>query len=259
MPWTFAHPAAILPLRQLCPRWLSLPALILGAMAPDLSYYVGMHGKWRGFCHTPEGILVACLPVCLLLLALALRFAVPLTMLLAEPHRSLVRAQLRPSPHAVWRAVAVAALSVLIGATTHVLWDSFTHQGLWGAELLPELEEPLLEAMDRQFHVTNVLQHLSTALGVVALAVAYRRSLHAWPPASPSPPSPLDAPRRRLLLACLAAAIAVGASCAYTLTPASLPAYSSHLLVRSVVWSTSCFALLYVLGSVAWWRRLGDV
>ena len=58
MPWTFAHPAAILPLRSLCPRWLSFPALILGAMAPDISYYVGMHGQWRTFCHTPEGILM---------------------------------------------------------------------------------------------------------------------------------------------------------------------------------------------------------
>ena len=29
MPWTLAHPAAILPLRRFAPRWLSLPALIL--------------------------------------------------------------------------------------------------------------------------------------------------------------------------------------------------------------------------------------
>ncbi|MFX7840593.1 DUF4184 family protein, partial [Acinetobacter baumannii] len=29
MPWTFAHPAAMLPLRRLCPRWLSWPALVL--------------------------------------------------------------------------------------------------------------------------------------------------------------------------------------------------------------------------------------
>jgi len=129
MPWTFAHPAAIVPLRSLCPRWLSFPALILGAMAPDFSYYVGMHGQWRTFCHTPEGILTACLPLSLLLLALLLRFAAPLTVLLPEPHRALVRGQLQPPPHPAWRAWAVAALSVLIGAATHVLWDSFTHPG----------------------------------------------------------------------------------------------------------------------------------
>ena len=255
MPWTFAHPAAILPLRRLCPRFLSWPALILGAMAPDMSYYVGMHGQWRSFCHTPEGILVACLPVCLLLLVLLLRFAAPLTVLLPERHRSLVRAQLRPSPHKLWMGVAVAALSVLIGAATHVVWDSFTHGGRWGAELIPELDEPLLEAMDRQFQGTHLLQHLSTAVGVVLLAVAYRRTLRTRPTAAPAP---LDARRRRLLLACLAVAALVGASSAYALTPATLPAYSSHLLVRTVVWSTSCFAALFVIASAAWWRRVGD-
>ncbi|NCT83242.1 MAG: DUF4184 family protein [Comamonadaceae bacterium] len=255
MPWTFAHPAAILPLRRLCPRWLSLPALILGAMAPDLSYYVGMHGKWRAFCHTPEGVLTVCLPVCLLLLALLRRFAGPLTVLLAEPHRALVRCQLQPSPHPAWRALAVAMLSVLIGATTHLLWDAFTHGGQWGAELLPLLEEPLPTAMDRQFHVAHLLQHLSTVLGVVALALVYRRTLRGRPPAAPSP---LDGQRRRLLLACLAAAGAVGAASAWALTPATLPAYASHLLVRSVVWSTSCFATLFVIASWAWWRRRGD-
>lgn len=255
MPWTFAHPAAILPLRSLCPRWLSLPALILGAMAPDMSYYVGMHGKWRDFCHTPEGILIACLPVCLLLLALLLRFASPMTVLLPEPHRSLVRAQLRPSPHPAWLALAVAVLSVLIGAATHVLWDSFTHEGLWGAELLPELEEPLVEVMDRQFLATHLLQHLSTVVGVGVLALAYRRTLRARPPAAPAPQ---DARRRRLLLACLALAAVVGASSAYALTSTTLPAYTSHLLVRTVVWSTSCFAALFVIASAAWWRRVGD-
>jgi hypothetical protein len=255
MPWTFAHPAAIVPLRSLCPRWLSFPALILGAMAPDISYYVGMHGRWRAFCHTPEGILTACLPLSLLLLALLLRFAEPLTVLLPEPHRTLVRGQLQAPPHPAWRAWMVAALSVLIGAATHVAWDSFTHSGHWGTELLPELDEVLLEAMDRPFYVTHLLQHLSTAVGVAALAVMYRRALRNGPPPARSP---LDISRKRLLLACGVAATVVGAASAWALTPASMPAYTSRLLVRSVVWSTSCFAALFVIASAAWWRRYGD-
>lgn len=255
MPWTFAHPAAILPLRPLCPRWLSWPALVLGSMAPDLSYYVGLHGWASAFCHTPLGVVTVCLPLSLLLLALLLRFASPLSVLLTEPHRALVRSHLQPSPHAAWRALAVAVLSILLGAATHLLWDSFTHEGRWGSELLPVLKAPLLEALDRQFHVTNLLQHLSTAVGVAALALVYRRTLRGRPPAAPNPQ---DARRRRLLLACLAAAAAVGAMSAYALTPVTLPAYASHLIVRTVVWSTSCFATLFVIGSLAWSRRHGD-
>lgn len=255
MPWTFAHPAAILPLRSLCPRWLSLPALIFGAMAPDMSYYVGMHTPWSAYCHTPQGIVLACLPVCLLLLALLLRFARPLTVLLPEPHRSLVRAQLLPSPHPLWLGAVVAVLSILLGAATHVLWDSFTHQGRWGAELLPELDETLLDAAGRSFHVTHLLQHLSTAAGVLVLAIAYRRALGRQ--------HPLTAPQRdtrriRLLLAGGAMAVIVGATSALVLTPATLPGYVTYLVVRTVVWGTSCFAALYVLASLVWWRRQGD-
>jgi hypothetical protein len=254
MPWTFAHPAAILPLRPLCPRWLSFPGLILGAMAPDLSYYVGMHGQWSAFCHTPEGIALVCLPASLLLLALLLRFSRPLTVLLPEPHRALVRGQLQQPVRARWMNLLVAVVSVLIGAASHVLWDSFTHQGRWGAELLPELDAPLVAAMDQQVHVTQLLQHLSTAVGVVALAIVYGRAWRAQRPATPRRP---DA-RPALLLAGLVAAVIVGAASAFALTPAKLPAYHSHLLVRTVVWSTSCFAALFVVGSVAWWRRRGD-
>ncbi len=248
MPWTFAHPAAILPLRPLCPRWLSLPGLILGAMAPDLSYYIGMHGAWSAFCHTLTGILIACLPACLLMLALLQRLAQPLTVLLPEPHRALVREQLRPPARAAWVNLAVAVLSILLGAATHVLWDSFTHQGRWGAELLPDLD-------DSQPQLTHLLQHLSSVVGVVALVIAYRRTLRKRPPA---PAGAAHGGRLRLLLACLAAALVVGATCAYLLTPPSLPAYPTHLVVRTVVWSTSCFATLFAIASLAWWRRHGD-
>ncbi|HEY9108769.1 MAG TPA: hypothetical protein VIN58_18980, partial [Roseateles sp.] len=87
------------------------------------------------------------------------------------------------------------------------------------------------------------------------LAIMYRRALRTWPrPAQ----SPLDRPRKRLLLACGVAAVVVGAASACALTPAAMPAYTSRLLVRSVVWSTSCFAALFVIASAAWWRRRGD-
>jgi hypothetical protein len=36
MRWTIAHPAAVLPLRRLCPRFLSCPALIVDSVAPDI-------------------------------------------------------------------------------------------------------------------------------------------------------------------------------------------------------------------------------
>lgn len=244
MPWTFAHPAAVLPLRRLCPRWLSWPGLLLGAMGPDLSYYVGLHGPLRAFCHTAEGILSLCLPVCLAMLAALLRFAKPLTVLLPEPHRGLVRAELQPPPQGAALGVAVAVLSILAGAATHVGWDLLTH----GDPLSGEWERAPLAPPD-------LLQHLSSVLGVAALAIAYRLARRQRPPGTRDG---LDRRRATVVRCCFAVALAVGALSAWGLTPPTLPAYESRLLVRTVVWSTSCFATLFVIASAAWWRRYGD-
>src|SRR4051812_15346944 len=41
MPFPLAHPAAVLPLRRLCPRPLSFPALVMGSLSPDAGYLLG--------------------------------------------------------------------------------------------------------------------------------------------------------------------------------------------------------------------------
>lgn len=253
MPWTFAHPAAILPLRSLCPRWLSLPALVLGAIGPDLGYHFALF-DWASFCHTPLGIVSGCLPQGLVLLALLTRWHRLLTVLLPAPHRQLFRTQLQPAAHAApWLAVAV--WSLLLGAATHVIWDAFTHAGRWGVLLLPGLNEPLFSAVGRQFRVFNLLQHLSTAVGLAALALAYRRCLCRQPP---PPSSTHEGQRKQLLLAGLAGAAVAGAGMAWALTPIGQPGSLSHLVVRTVICSTSGFALFFVLGSLAWWQHRGD-
>ncbi|MFG6486628.1 DUF4184 family protein [Roseateles sp. BYS78W] len=254
MPWTFAHPAAILPLRSLCPRWLCWPGLILGAMAPDLSYYIGMHGALRAFCHTPAGVVSVCLPACLLLLGLMQRWPRPLTVLLPEPHRSMARDELQPPPQAAAARWAVAALSILLGAATHLLWDLFTHPVPQLADLLPWLEQPALTVMGRTLTAARLLQYLSSVAGALVLAVAYARALRRRP-ARTLPPDPR---RTRVLWACLATALAVGALSAWALTPDTLPGYPMRRLVRAVVWSTSCFTVLFVAASALWWRRHGD-
>lgn len=251
MPWTFAHPAAVLPLRRLCPRWLSWPGLILGAMAPDLSYYVGLHGPLRAFCHTPEGILAVCLPASLAMLAALLRFAKPLTVLLPEPLRRLARAELKPPPQGVALGFVIAVLSILIGAATHVGWDFLTHGDGLSGELLPGVD---LSA-NPQLASADLLQHLSSALGAAVLTVAYGLARRRQPPV---PRSPLDRQRAVLAWCAFGAALLVGALSAWALTPDTLPGYASRRIVRTVVWSTSCFATLFVIASVAWWRRRGD-
>lgn len=255
MPWTFAHPAAVLPLRRLCPRWLSWPALVLGAMSPDLSYYIGLHAALRSYCHTVEGVLSLCLPASLLLLAALWRFSRPLTVLLTEPHRRLARAALQQPAHATPRALLTAVLSVLIGAGTHLLWDGLTHADHRGASLWPELNATVLTALDRPLQHTQPLQHLSTLAGSAVLALAYRRACKRQPAAAPQP---LDRQRRRWLAGCAGLAALVGLGAAWALTPPDLAGYNYRLLARSVAWATSCGITLYAVASALWWRWHGE-
>ncbi|WP_240482010.1 DUF4184 family protein [Flavobacterium psychrophilum] len=39
MPFTFSHPAIILPLRYLPRQWFSLTGLIIGSLTPDFEYF----------------------------------------------------------------------------------------------------------------------------------------------------------------------------------------------------------------------------
>src|SRR5882672_6336607 len=67
MPFTLAHPAAVLPLR----RWprLDFVALVIGSMTPDFGYYL-LLPDMRLETHSFAGSLETCLPVGLLLVLL---------------------------------------------------------------------------------------------------------------------------------------------------------------------------------------------
>src|SRR5436190_1116980 len=115
MPYTLAHPAAILPLRRF--HWLSSLGLVVGAMSPDFEHVLRVTPVSR-YSHTLMGLLWFCLPVGLLVMwAYRFLWRVPLSKFFPQPIETST----------LWKD----GLSVLIGALTHITWDSFTHrQGL---------------------------------------------------------------------------------------------------------------------------------
>src|SRR5262245_12034783 len=86
MPWTFAHPAAVLPLRRYCPAPLNFPALIVGSMTPDLGYHI-LRKDFAFYAHSLRGSVLLCLPTALVLLGLLCLLRKPLCYLLPQPHR----------------------------------------------------------------------------------------------------------------------------------------------------------------------------
>lgn len=176
MPWTFAHPAAVLPFRRFAASRLPLSGLVIGSLAPDFGYYAGRFDL-ATHAHTPSGVLLICLPSAFLLVLFLRRLRGHLVAPLPDPYRTLLE-RLPAPPLRSSADMAVMVVAILAGSLTHVAWDAFTHARGAMVFACTWLREPLFVFGGRTFAVYNVLQHASTLLGLLAMAVVHGRWLH---------------------------------------------------------------------------------
>ncbi|MDR7385690.1 DUF4184 family protein [Promicromonospora iranensis] len=188
MPFTLAHPAAVLPLLR---RPFSAAALVAGAVAPDMPYFarstpilVTAQSWYEPYLNatTSHGLLGA--------LTVSLPYAIALWGLFLVARRpvvSLLPAPVDPPPpepgaaSARLRRGGWVLLSLLIGITTHLVWDSFTHSDGYVVMHVPFLSTPL--AGDLTW--SRALQHVSTVGGLVVIAVfLWRRRSRLLPEAA---------------------------------------------------------------------------
>jgi hypothetical protein len=176
MPFTLAHPAAVLPLLR--SRRLSATGLVAGAVAPDVPFFTGALVPWSyglgGFSHRVLG-------ACTLDLAMAVGLAVlwrfvrnPLLELFPPETGGRLALLTRPGPPLRPRVLAALrfAVSAVLGAATHLLWDDFTHPDRLGSRLLPVLDRPL-----DGVRIAWWLQYGSSALALVLMAWLLRRAM----------------------------------------------------------------------------------
>lgn len=175
MPLTFAHPIAVLPLRR-C--GLPLSALIVGSIAPDLEFLLHLAPS-QNIGHTATGLFVFCLPMGLVTLWIFHRiWRKPILSLLAEDLGMSQNEGLAAFPFWPFRRLAVLSAAVLIGALSHLVWDSFTHQSGWAVQHVPTLGAVSLESHWGSVPFFKLLQHGSTFLGLVVLAtMALRKGM----------------------------------------------------------------------------------
>jgi hypothetical protein len=170
MPFPLAHPAAALPFRRYCPSLFSFPALVVGSLAPDLGYCFGKR-HLEDFSHGFVGSFGFALPVGLLIMGLWYAFRSRLIRLLPDRHKHLGRALCEAPLGSVW----TITLSLLVGAWTHIFWDSFTHKNGWFVQNVPFLQFPIGSVDGRNVRVCHLLWYGFSFAGVAALFVAYRR------------------------------------------------------------------------------------
>lgn len=184
MPFTLSHPAAVLPLLRPLARYGVLSALVVGSIAPDFPYYVGVRGA-RPYTHSLISILWFSIPVgWLAYLGFQLLLRRPAVFLLPEP----LRARLDPRPHIA--AFGPVTLSLALGALTHVAWDTLTHRSRALARTFPFLREDLPTLWGHPLWSYRVLQNGSTLLGGAVVAVAVLHWFLRTPPRALAPESP---------------------------------------------------------------------
>jgi len=135
-------------------------------MIPDLVYFLPL-GVSGSQSHGLLGIFLFCLPAGVL--AWIVYRGVLRPFVLALGPRSVVHrmgASLSPWSFAELKAVSA---SVLVGAATHVVWDSFTHSTGFVVQALPALQVPVYLFEWYRPKVFTLLQHSSTFLGLTAL------------------------------------------------------------------------------------------
>jgi hypothetical protein len=180
MPFTISHVAAILPLSRPLARWRLLSATIIGSMVPDFGFLT----PWRPSrieTHSAVALLTFCLPV-----------GLATFWIFQQSIKGPIMAVLPNSAYARWRRFGVpadigslkqwllAAVGVLVGAVTHLVWDGFTHEGARGVRMIPVLDDPVVDIAGHRLAGPRLLQDLSSLVGlaIVLAVVAYglRRS-----------------------------------------------------------------------------------
>lgn len=203
MPFTPSHTVAILPFLR---TPLAPAAMVLGAMAPDLPYFLPGHIP-RSLTHSLDGVLTVDLAVGVVAFALWL-------LVLRAPALDYSPAWLRERmpPQARWRVRGLVisgllvAVAVVLGILTHLFLDLFTHEGGFLSEIAPWTDDRV-----GPWAAANLV-HAAVSVVTTGLLVWWT---HRWAQRTPRTPRPTGVSSRERVvtwIALLALLVVIGAA-----------------------------------------------
>jgi hypothetical protein len=251
LPFTASHPAAILPFRK---RFI-FSALVVGAIAPDLHYFIGVDHHFHA-THTVAGAFYICLPSALGVLWLFQRvLKLPLISLAPEGLQPRLVRFAEPFPFGPGKRFGWILLSLLLGIFSHLLWDSFTHGRGYMVQHIAALRTfPFAQyGIYRPFY--NLLQHLSSLLGLGILVSAY----YQWSEHAPSEPVPKSLKLSTRVKSVSLVAIGTGAAilgmvCGFAESRQSTRV--TAFFVDGIIWFTTLAIAGLVVFSLYWHKGL---
>jgi hypothetical protein len=168
MPFTFSHPAAVIPLCRVTSQPIFVLAMVIGSISPDFGYYFRVFSL-ATFSHTVLGSVFVCIPAGLLLLAFLLFFRESILWLVPSRLRLILSDLLQISSKNRLRIFLQVSFWIWIGSLTHILWDSFTHKSGWFVTNFDILQSTVSFGEDFTFPMYYLLQQASTVFGLLII------------------------------------------------------------------------------------------
>ncbi|MBB6324734.1 tetratricopeptide (TPR) repeat protein [Algoriphagus iocasae] len=190
MPFTFSHPAAILPFSKTFRR-LSQTGLVVGSVVPDLEFYLQLKLS-ENIGHKIIGIFLFDLPVAFLM-ALIFHCLIKMPLFKAAPKwfqsRTIqfLKFNWLLALKKNWIGIL---LSMMLGISTHLVLDGMTHYDGWVVELFPVFQTSILKGI-YELPVYDFLQYGFSLLGLLWV-IHFMIHLEAQPILTPS-----DSKKRR--------------------------------------------------------------
>lgn len=168
MPFTFSHPAIILPFKYFWSKRFSSTGLIIGSVTPDFEYFSRFR-NWSAHSHTWSGILWFDLPVSLILCFIFHEVVKPP---LFSNLPLFLSSRLQPFNRFNWKTYfprrwPTVLFSLLLGIVSHLLWDRLTHQTYRFLETAPAP----LQGSHTDFFPTPLYRVIQIAYSMFGLAV----------------------------------------------------------------------------------------
>jgi hypothetical protein len=177
VPFTISHAAAVLPLGRQLRRMKLLSAAVIGSMVPDFSLFLPVRLA-RYETHSLEALLTFCLPIGLICYwAFQLHIKPATHQLMPDRLYDLWRDEGESAPVVSSRQWLLAAIGIVFGALTHLIWDGFTHTGGRGVVLLSMLDDLEIEFFGMTVSWYRLAQHVSSVIGLLFVMFFFWRTI----------------------------------------------------------------------------------
>ena len=175
MPFTFSHPAIVLPFKYLPVSWRSMTGLIIGSMAPDFEKFIRMTA-YDAYSHTWKSIFYFNLPIAL---AVAFIFHMIIRDPLIDNLPAFLQTRVIRLKNINWFAYFrsnywIVILSIIVGTVSHIAWDAFTHIDGRFVRWFPVLNSEV-DIRGHEMRVYSFLQMGTSVLGLIIILYAFFR------------------------------------------------------------------------------------